>query len=62
MNTKIIFMALFIVCLSMPAMAQMGFPDDGGAEGPADAAPIDALIYLGLGAGALYGTIKRVKK
>jgi len=59
---KLIMGVMFVALSVTTASAQIGLPGDGGSDiGDAPAAPIDALLGLGLVAGACLG-IKKVKK
>jgi len=59
---KLIMGAMFVAFSVTTASAQIGLPGDGSGDvGDTPAAPIDALLGLGLVAGACLG-IKKVKK
>ena len=60
-NKKILVILAVMLMVSLPMLAQIDLPGDGGEEGPVDSAPIDGFIGIGLAIGAYFG-IRKIKK
>lgn len=60
-NKRILVILVIMLLVSLPMLAQIDVPGEGGEEGPVDAAPIDGLIGIGLLIGTYFGA-KKLRK